>query len=385
MHVNQTASRSALVSRMRIVGVESDGPPPRRRRARTGSQGQRQHDDRRPAAADANLLTTAPATRRRSIPPRRALARVVELLSPGGLERLVGEAHHGIGQPRPPVLRDGGAALAPSERNARRDGSTIRSSKRTSEDEPCVVRPERRSQVKGATGRERRVNHPDDSRTGEPRGEEPPHRHSCCAIMPFSTASCLARKIGTLAERGRGRDRREGRAAPPLAYHRMGRRSARARNRSRWSASRLRSSRRPLRSRRRGFPLRQSRPGRSPRQRGRQRRRRAAAAEGGAAQLLERASGGGAEGWPGQLNKSQGSASNGDPRSVTSSARGSKARRTGQQSAGQDSPGNAGRSPPSTDGCSGVGRDARNAPSSSARRCRTPHEAICTWDRYDRP
>src|SRR5579859_2157191 len=79
----------------------------------------------RPGGARRALLATAATTRRRSVAARRALARVVQLVPPRSLGRLVGEAHHGVGQVRPPVLRHRGAAGA-GEREAREQHEAAR-------------------------------------------------------------------------------------------------------------------------------------------------------------------------------------------------------------------------------------------------------------------
>src|SRR5271154_857316 len=55
------------------------------------------------------LLAPAAAARRRSIAPRGAFSRVVELLAAVGVEGLVGQPHHRVRQSCTTVLRYGGA------------------------------------------------------------------------------------------------------------------------------------------------------------------------------------------------------------------------------------------------------------------------------------
>src|SRR5580692_6882752 len=56
------------------------------------------------------LLAPAAAARRRSIAPCGAFSRVVKLLSAVGVERLVGQPHHRVGESSTTVLRYGGAS-----------------------------------------------------------------------------------------------------------------------------------------------------------------------------------------------------------------------------------------------------------------------------------
>src|SRR5262249_39614829 len=120
------------------IGGGGGAPPPGR-----GGAGVRPPPGRRPAgrAPPATLHATPPPPPPPPPPsPRRPLSRVVKFLPRVGLERLVVEVHHRIGEAPAAILRD---HRAPPEdrRGEDRDGERLSRTRRGAHSEPPISRP----------------------------------------------------------------------------------------------------------------------------------------------------------------------------------------------------------------------------------------------------
>src|SRR5579859_6264818 len=150
-----------------------------------------------PGARAIALLATAAAARGRAVPARRALARVVELLPAVGVERLVGEVHHRIGQVYAPVLGDGraredgeGEQTAQRERGAER----ARHSGPPSAIPAAVPRPDAAGKTRGETiidparsgAKEASTMPMAEAKRAAPKSDQITR---CCSRVPCATAA----------------------------------------------------------------------------------------------------------------------------------------------------------------------------------------------------